>query len=563
METTGHSAVKGQDPIEIAPGIWWVGSPRRRRGLSCNPYLLIDGSGEAALFDPGSRLDFNAVARKIGSLLPLSAVKMISVSHQDPDLASSVPYFERAGFSGVVACHWRTAALIQYYGLGSELFLVERNGWKWRFASGREIKFLATPYLHAPGAIAAWDEASGTLFSGDLFGGFGSGANLYADSSYPRSMKTFHAHYMPSSAQLRAAMNLFSTLAPKVIAPQHGCVIADDCERAIEGLRHVRCGALADEAVSEARAPSGVEASLEKIKDTLAVDALTGLRNQRVFWSFAKELHHEGRLEGTAFLFLALDGLIELNARYGRQAGDQALSGLAYIASNRASREPGDATFKLNSPHVVYFCRDEARAADAAESLRNEIKSSDICVERLTASIGSVSGSEIGGGGQPYADVFRALERAGTLRCAKARARGGDNVCVSATEEDRVALFAKRVAIVDPDETHGRFLQARLAEAGYAVDDYRDGAEALEGIAARRPDIVVAETMVPRVDGFALRERMAAEARTAGVPFVFVSHRKDDEYLRRAASLRVLHYLRKPYQLNELLGLIGNLSRER
>ncbi len=86
-------------PVEVAQGLWWVGSETTHQHLQCNPYLFIkDGLG--ILFDPGSVLDAQVVLEKTKSLLPLSNLKAIVCSHQDPDLCSAIPFFENAGFKG-------------------------------------------------------------------------------------------------------------------------------------------------------------------------------------------------------------------------------------------------------------------------------------------------------------------------------------------------------------------------------------------------------------------------------------------------------------------------------
>ena len=42
------------EAVEVAPGIYWVGFYDKKARLHCNPYVIIDTSGEAILIDPGS-----------------------------------------------------------------------------------------------------------------------------------------------------------------------------------------------------------------------------------------------------------------------------------------------------------------------------------------------------------------------------------------------------------------------------------------------------------------------------------------------------------------------------
>ncbi|MDQ6960075.1 MAG: diguanylate cyclase [Mariprofundaceae bacterium] len=61
------------------------------------------------------------------------------------------------------------------------------------------MHFTLTPYMHFPGAFTSFDEATGVLFSSDIFGGFTEKWSLYAeDETHFDNIQAFHEHYMPS-----------------------------------------------------------------------------------------------------------------------------------------------------------------------------------------------------------------------------------------------------------------------------------------------------------------------------------------------------------------------------
>ncbi|MEA4859695.1 MAG: MBL fold metallo-hydrolase, partial [Sphaerochaeta sp.] len=184
-------------PVEVAQGLWWVGSQRPHNRLQCNPYLFIkDGLG--ILFDPGSVLDGQVVLEKTTSLLPLSNLKAIVCSHQDPDLCAAIPLFEKAGFKGDICCHARAALLIQYYGIKNPFYMVNHHSFSYRLSENTSIGFIFAPYLHFPGAIMSYLPEQQALISGDLFGSITADWKLYADENYIDGMKAFHEVYMPS-----------------------------------------------------------------------------------------------------------------------------------------------------------------------------------------------------------------------------------------------------------------------------------------------------------------------------------------------------------------------------
>ena len=235
--------MKNSNTVKLAEGIYWIGAKLHTGGLKCNPYLLIDGD-EAVLFDPGSPLDFEEVYANIESLIPIENVKYVVLHHQDPDFCSSVPLFEKAGAEFTIVTHWRTETIIRFYGIISKCYLVDEHNYSLKLASGRELQFVPTPYLHFPGAITTYDPLNGILFSSDLFGAFSVETDFYADENYIEKMSAFHEHYMPSNDILRPVMELFILMDIRMIAPQHGSVINKDPLKYIKALRDLECGAL-------------------------------------------------------------------------------------------------------------------------------------------------------------------------------------------------------------------------------------------------------------------------------------------------------------------------------
>lgn len=239
--------VDKQEPsgaVELGRGIYWVGTLEERRGLDCNPYLIIDGD-KAVLVDPGSVIDFEVVLANVTAFLPVEKIDYIILHHQDPDLCSSMPLFEKAGFRGKVVTHWRTSLLVQYYGIQSSYSLVNQESFKLELTPSRTLQFIPAPYMHFPGAIMTYDPVEQILFSGDVFGAYTYKRKLWADESYLDVMKLFHENYMPSNDVIRPVMEKLLTLPIRMIAPQHGSIINGEKEvnDHIKVLRDLECGA--------------------------------------------------------------------------------------------------------------------------------------------------------------------------------------------------------------------------------------------------------------------------------------------------------------------------------
>ena len=75
------------------------------------------------------------------------------------------------------------------------------------------------------------------------------------------------------------------------------------------------------------------------------------------------------------------------------------------------------------------------------------------------------------------------------------------------------------------------------------------------------PAVIIAEAMAPRVNGFALREHLRSNALWNAIPFVLVSHKKNEDLIRKAVEVDIRHYFRKPISITEVVGLVSNLAR--
>jgi two-component system, OmpR family, response regulator MprA len=118
-----------------------------------------------------------------------------------------------------------------------------------------------------------------------------------------------------------------------------------------------------------------------------------------------------------------------------------------------------------------------------------------------------------------------------------------------------------RILVVDDDRAVRESLRRSLAFNGYQVDLAVDGKDALKAVVQRRPDAMVLDVMMPRVDGLEVCRRM----RAAGdeLPILVLTAR--DAVSDRVAGLDAGadDYLPKPFALEELLARLRALLRRR
>jgi chemosensory pili system protein ChpA (sensor histidine kinase/response regulator) len=122
---------------------------------------------------------------------------------------------------------------------------------------------------------------------------------------------------------------------------------------------------------------------------------------------------------------------------------------------------------------------------------------------------------------------------------------------------------APLVMVVDDSLTVRRVTQRLLERSGYEVLLAKDGVDALRQLQDVRPDVMLIDIEMPRMDGFDLTRHVRATELTRSIPIVMITSRTADKHRRMAMELGVNAYLGKPYQDDELLALIRSYLQER
>jgi two-component system alkaline phosphatase synthesis response regulator PhoP len=114
----------------------------------------------------------------------------------------------------------------------------------------------------------------------------------------------------------------------------------------------------------------------------------------------------------------------------------------------------------------------------------------------------------------------------------------------------------RHVLAVD-DERHIRMLiEVNLERAGYRVTTACDGQEALDSIRTDRPDMVVLDVMMPRVDGFEVLRRLKADPETHEIPVLMLTAKAQDADVFHGWQSGADCYLTKPFNPAELVAWV-------
>ncbi|MGW6473703.1 response regulator [Streptomyces nigra] len=115
-----------------------------------------------------------------------------------------------------------------------------------------------------------------------------------------------------------------------------------------------------------------------------------------------------------------------------------------------------------------------------------------------------------------------------------------------------------RVLVVDDDPTVAEIVSGYLDRAGYVVDRAGDGPAALAAAAARRPDLVVLDLMLPGMDGLEVCRRMRGQG---PVPVIMLTARGDEDDRILGLEVGADDYVTKPFSPRELVLRVESVLR--
>ncbi len=113
------------------------------------------------------------------------------------------------------------------------------------------------------------------------------------------------------------------------------------------------------------------------------------------------------------------------------------------------------------------------------------------------------------------------------------------------------------VLVIEDDTTIRTNLIQLLNFEGYQADGASDGDEGLEMAVRNRPDLVICDVAMPKMDGFQVLEALRAEPDINATPFLFLTARSSRQDFRHGMTLGADDYITKPFSDSEILDAVS------
>lgn len=111
----------------------------------------------------------------------------------------------------------------------------------------------------------------------------------------------------------------------------------------------------------------------------------------------------------------------------------------------------------------------------------------------------------------------------------------------------------KKILIVEDEVMLSELMKVQLEYVGYDVITAEDGKEGSFKAMSERPDLILADIMLPELDGFEMIKIIHSNSDLKDVPIIVVTALGREEDIKKAKDLGVNDYIVKPYSVDELL----------
>lgn len=300
---------------------------------------------------------------------------------------------------------------------------------------------------------------------------------------------------------------------------------------------------------------SSLGQTIKQVNDRLVKDPITGLFNETFLRSLLlEEFSQEDWRDIGSLITIGIDDFADYQGKMGLQQGNNVLNNMAYMLKEEFGQ---NTIFRLTLAAFGLYIKGipHDELIKKMEMFRNNVTKSELFIGKITISAGIAFPNEIELDASSLDLTMGHYFELAIKRLRHARLRGKNRLCFKG-EESQTTSGSGKVLLVDTDSTNIALLKNFLNEDGIEVISATNGMEARDLAFSQLPSIIVTEIILNQMDGFALREELLRNSDTKNIETVFLSFKKDDESVKRAIGLGVTHFVRKPYLLSELLGII-------
>jgi DNA-binding response OmpR family regulator len=124
-------------------------------------------------------------------------------------------------------------------------------------------------------------------------------------------------------------------------------------------------------------------------------------------------------------------------------------------------------------------------------------------------------------------------------------------------------MASKKILFVDDETDFVEVVRERLEFEGYKVVPAYDGEEALEKVVSNRPDIIILDIMIPKINGFDVCRRLKSDKNYRDIPIMMLTAKFQPSDIKFSQEVGADAYLTKPFEPKVLIGKLRELLEKK
>jgi two-component system, OmpR family, response regulator MprA len=112
------------------------------------------------------------------------------------------------------------------------------------------------------------------------------------------------------------------------------------------------------------------------------------------------------------------------------------------------------------------------------------------------------------------------------------------------------------ILVIEDDPSVRTLLEKSLRAKGYVIFSADDGLSGLTALEDERPDLIIVDIMMPRLDGMTFVKAVKGNDRTRSIPIIFLTAKNDPKTMIEGINIGARFYVTKPFQMDELLSKV-------
>ncbi|WP_237396821.1 PleD family two-component system response regulator [Okeania sp. KiyG1] len=114
--------------------------------------------------------------------------------------------------------------------------------------------------------------------------------------------------------------------------------------------------------------------------------------------------------------------------------------------------------------------------------------------------------------------------------------------------------------MVEDNPTDKKIISYSLIKLGLKVIEANNGVEAIEKIYCEKPDLVLLDIMIPKLNGYAVCTQIKSDTQLQKIPVIFCTSKNDESDYHEAMKYGADGYLSKPFKHSEIIAMILELG---